>query len=142
MFGTRSCAAALTLLCATSAAAAPAYVVSTVNLRAGPATTNEIVAKIPGGSLIDASNCKGGWCEVKWQDKSGFAIATALDLSGRVPQRRAAARPAGQYVVVDPLPVLVGSPIYYYDYRPYYGYRPYYSYRPWGYRYGYRYRRW
>ena len=72
------------------AAAKPAYVASTVNLRAAPGTGSEIVAKIPGGSLVDASACDGGWCEIAWQDKRGFAIQTALDMSGRVPQQRAA----------------------------------------------------
>jgi hypothetical protein len=75
----------------TGAAAKPAYVASTVNLRAAPGTGSEIVAKIPGGSLVDASACDGGWCEIAWQDKRGFAIRTALDMSGRVPQQRAAA---------------------------------------------------
>ncbi len=120
-------AAALALLWAADAAAAPAYVLSTVNMRSGPATTNDIVTKIPAGSLVDANNCNNGWCEVVWQDKTGFAVVTALDLSGRVPVRRYPPRPApGQYVVVDPPPVVVGPPVYYY--------RPYGYYRPWGYR--------
>ncbi len=77
---------ALALFTLTSAAAnaAPAYVKSTVNLRSGAATTNEIVAKIPAGSLVEANNCSE-WCEVTWQGKSGFAIKSALDTSGRVP---------------------------------------------------------
>ena len=83
------CAAALVLLSAASANAEPAYVASTVNLRSAAGTTNEIVAKIPGGSLVDATNCTE-WCEVEWQGKKGFAIATALDRSGRVPGPRAA----------------------------------------------------
>ena len=82
------CAATLVLLSAASAAAEPAYVASTVNLRAGAGTSNEIVAKIPAGSLVDATNCSD-WCEVEWQGKKGFAIATALDRSGRVPAPRA-----------------------------------------------------
>lgn len=123
------------------AAAKPAYVASTVNLRAAPGTGSEIVAKIPGGSLVDASACDGGWCEIAWQDKKGFAIQSALDMSGRVPQQRAAAvapRPAyrqGPDVVEGP--EVVEGPVYY---NPpavvYYGgpyYRPYY--RPyWGWR--------
>ena len=52
--------------------AKPAYVASTVNLRAAPGTTSEIVAKIPGGSLIDADNCSEGLCAVSWQDKKGL----------------------------------------------------------------------
>ena len=83
-------------LAAAPALAKPAYVTSTVNLRAAPGTTSEIVGKIPGGSLVDADNCTDGWCAVTWQGKSGFAIQTALDLSGRVPQRRAGP-PPGYY---------------------------------------------
>jgi uncharacterized protein YraI len=68
------------------AMAKPAYVGSTVNLRAAPGTKSDVITKIPGGSLIDAGECSEGWCEVTWQDKKGFAIQTALDLSGRVPR--------------------------------------------------------
>ena len=73
------------------ALAKPAYVASTLNLRAAPGTGSEIVAKIPGGSLVDTGACDEGWCEISWQDKKGFAIQKALDMSGRVPQQRAAA---------------------------------------------------
>jgi uncharacterized protein YraI len=106
----------------TGACAKPAYVATTVNLRAAPGTGNEIVAKIPGGSLVDADNCTDGWCAVTWQDKSGFAIQSALDLSGRV------GPPPGY--VGPPEEVEVGPPVYYgppppvYYPGPYYG--PYY----------------
>jgi len=134
------------------ALAKPAYVASTVNLRAAPGTKSEVVSKIPGGSLIDAGECTEGWCEVTWQDKKGFAIQTGLDLSGRVP--RQAARQAPRQITrqvtgsvtrrpvygayppddrdVDYVPVDEPSyyspppPGYYYDgpyYRPYYGWR-------------------
>jgi hypothetical protein len=82
-------AAIIVVLSAASAAAEPAYVTSAVNLRSGATTTNEIVARIPGGSRVEASNC-GEWCEVEWQGKKGFVIATSLDRSGRVPPRRTA----------------------------------------------------
>jgi hypothetical protein len=125
------------------ALARPAYVASTVNLRAAPGTGSEIVAKIPGGSLVDASACDGGWCEIAWQDKKGFAIQTAIDMSGRVPQQRAAAAagpvyrqgPQGPQVVEGPEvvdgPVYYDAPprvVYYYGgpyYRPYWGWRRY-----------------
>ena len=142
------CAASLVLVSALSAGAEPAYVASTVNLRAGAGTGNEIVAKIPGGSLVDAANCSD-WCEVEWQGKKGFAIATALDRSGRIRAPRAAARPAApppgasvveedDYVPVAPPVYGMPGPYYYgYGYRPYYGYG--YGYRGYGYRrYGYR----
>jgi len=123
------CATALTLLSAAPGVASPAYVTSTVNLRSGAGTNNEIVAKIPGGSLVDATNCTDGWCEVDWQGKKGFAIATVLDMSGRVPVGRAAPRYRGpvyeEYLPVRPR-VYYAPPVYYYPYSPYgrgYGYR-------------------
>jgi len=120
----------------TGALAKPAYVLSTVNLRAAPGTMNEIVAKIPGGSLVDAGDCTDGWCAVTWQEKRGFAIQTSLDLSGRVPQRRAVGPPrgAGGEVVEEGPPVYYDGgppPSYYYYYGP--RYRPYY----YGHYYGY-----
>ena len=133
--------AAFVLLSGATALAEPAYVASTVNLRSAAGTTNEIVAKIQAGSLVDATNCSE-WCEVDWQGKKGFAIASALDRSGRVPQAGPrggvpAGRGApvgrgytmGEYEPVAP-PVAYGPPPpYYYGYRPYY--RPYWGYRRW-----------
>lgn len=114
---------------ATAAVAKPAYVPTTVNLRAAPGIKSEVVTKIPGGSLIDADNCTEGWCAVTWEGKSGFAKQTALDLSGHVPQRSAQARPRGpqQPVYVDEPEYVAEAPAY--DDPPpvyYYGYRPYY----------------
>ena len=125
---------------AVPALAKPAYVASTVNLRAAPGTGSEIVAKIPGCSLVAAGGCDEGWCEISWQDKKGFAIQSGLDTSGRVPQQRAAAGPAyrqapqGPRMVEDP--EVVGGPVYYGAPPPvvYYGgpyYRPY-PYYYWG----------
>ena len=131
--------AAFVLFSGATALAEPAYVASTVNLRSAAGTTNDIVAKIPAGSLVDATNCSE-WCEVDWQGKKGFAIATALDRSGRVPQaspRRAGpgaptgpmggrGYTMGEYEPIDP-PVAYAPAPYYYGYRPYY--RPYWGYR-------------
>jgi uncharacterized protein YraI len=136
------CVAAWTVLTAAAAAAEPAFVPSTLNLRTAAGTNNEIVAKIPGGSLVQVVGCSDGWCEVEWQGKKGFSIATGLDRSGRVPRARPAARiasgapvPVGPGpVVVDGPPIVVGGPLYY-PYRPYvypyYGYGPYWGYRRW-----------
>jgi uncharacterized protein YraI len=138
------CAATLVLTTVAPAAAEPAYAPSTVNLRAAAGTSNPILAKIPGGSLVDAANCTE-WCEIDWQGKKGFAIATAIDRSGRVSAPRPGVRTAAPgvvagasiasagYVPVAPPAVVYGGP-YYYGPRPYYwGYGP-----RWRYRYGYR----
>lgn len=122
------CTGALLTLSAASAAAAPAYVLSNVNLRSGPATTNDVVVLIPAGSVVDATNCTDGWCAVTWKDKSGFAIQTALDMSGRPhPSYGAPGRygPPG-YVqgppeYGPPPPVYYGPPYGYYG--PYWGWR-------------------
>jgi uncharacterized protein YraI len=118
-------------LSAMPALAKPAYVGSTVNLRAAPGTKSDVVTKIPGGSLIDAGACSEGWCEVTWQDKKGFAIETALDMSGRVPRQAAVRQPgyAGNgpadpnagYVPVDEPAYYGPPPGYYYGPGPYYG---------------------
>jgi uncharacterized protein YraI len=131
---------------ATGALAKPAYVAGGVNLRTAPGTTSEVVAKIPAGSLVDADNCTEGWCAVTWQDKTGFAIATALDLSGRIPQQRrtVSSRPpqpnAEGYVPVDEGYVAEG-PAYYGGPGPYYG-GPYYGGYYGGYGYYGGHRRW
>ena len=132
----------LSIACfATSALAKPAYVGSTLNLRAAPGTGSEIVAKIPGGSLVDAGGCEEGWCEISWQDKKGFAIQSGLDMTGRVPQQRAAAVPAPAHrptaqapQVVEGPEEIVEGPVYYRAPPPvvYYGgpyYRPYWGWR-------------
>lgn len=114
--------------------AKPAYVGSTVNLRAAPGTTSEVLAKIPGGSLVDTGECSEGWCAVTWLDKSGFAIQSALDLSGRAPARQSARPPVYQGRVYSNAPVYADEPVYdeppevYYEPRPYYYgyYGPYY----------------
>ena len=127
------CLAALALA-ALPAWGKPAYVASTVNLRAAPGTKSEIVGKIPGGSLIDAGDCSEGWCAVTWQGKSGFAIQTALDLSGRVPQR-AAASPAYPPPPDEDDVVVEGPPVYYAPPPPYYyGYYGPRYYPYWGWR--------
>src|SRR4051812_14398363 len=117
------CAASLLLLSAASAQAGPAYATSNVNLRSGASTNDEIVGKIPAGSRVDATNCSE-WCEVDWQGKKGYAIATALDRSGRAPPPRAAMRrvprPGAEIVEEDDY-VPMGPPVAYAP-APYYGY--------------------
>jgi len=122
-------ALALIMCSATWAMAAPAYVTTTVNLRAGPGTSHAIVAKIPGGSLIDAGDCAQGWCAVTWQDKSGYVIKSAINLSGRIPPRP---RPPviyyGPPLIYEPPPPYFGPPVYY---GPPHYYRPYWRRRWW-----------
>jgi hypothetical protein len=128
-----------------AAAAKPGFASSTVNLRAEANTTSAVVTKIPGGSLIDVGDCTDGWCAVTFQGQNGFAIATALDTTGRVTRRAAARRAAPgddfepvapgygpAYAVAPPPAVYYGASPYWYG-RPYwYGPRPYWGYRRYG----------
>jgi hypothetical protein len=155
---TVACAGAFALLLTASAAAKPATAITTVNLRAEANTTSAILSKIPGGSRIEIGDCTEGWCTVTFQGQSGFAIATALDTTGRgapravrralppgvdpdddfTPVGRPYPRPPG-YVVGPPgygPPVVYGpGPYYYGGPGPYWG--GYY-----GPRWGWGWRRW
>ena len=110
-----------------TAAAKLGVAATTVNLRAEANTSSAIVTKIPGVSRIEVGDCTDGWCAVTFQGKSGFAIATALDTTGRV-VRRAPARPPGVGPDDDFEPVAPGygaayavapPPVVYYGPRPY-----------------------
>jgi uncharacterized protein YraI len=85
------CAAAIVLFAACPAFAEPAYVPSTVNLRAAAGIGKPVLAKIPAGSRLEATNCND-WCEVEWQGKKGFVIANALDRSGKATENRPATK--------------------------------------------------
>ena len=85
------CTSAFVLLSASSTAAEPAVVLSAANLRSAPTTNSKVVAKLPAGTTVQVSNCRE-WCAADWEGNRGFAIATALDRSGRAPARRAGNR--------------------------------------------------
>jgi hypothetical protein len=80
-------AGACVLLLAGSAAAKPGVATTTVNLRAEANTNSEVLVKIPGSGRLDVGDCKDGWCAATYQGKNGFVIATAVDTTGRAPQR-------------------------------------------------------
>lgn len=144
------------VLSAAPAAGSAAYVTATLNLRAEAGTSSAILARIPAGSAVNATDCADGWCKVAWRGRSGYAIQTALDMSGKRAFRRSlrhgpgpvARRPvylAPRRYVVRP------APDYYYAPPPafYYGPAPYYYYRPapywgprWGWGWGRGWRRW
>jgi uncharacterized protein YraI len=140
------CTGAFVLMLAGGAAAKPgtATATATVNLRANADTGAAILAKIPAGARIEVGECTEGWCAVTYQGKSGFAIQTALDTSGRVVRRAPVRRPPpygapppGVYDDdFEPAPYVVGPRVYVgppvvYGPGPYWG--PGWGYyRPWG----------
>ena len=149
-------ASALLLLSVAGAAAKPGVAITTVNLRAEANTTSEVLAKIPGSGRLDVGECQNGWCAVTWQGKSGYAIATAVDTSGRAPAR-AVRRPVPGVAGYDsddddftPAPGYRGPygpppPAVVYGPGPYYGpgyYGPPVGLGFYGPRWGYGWRRW
>lgn len=139
-------AACAVVLLTAGALAKPGLSTTNVNLRAASNTTSEVLAKIPAGAPLDVGDCTDGWCAVTYMDKSGFAIATALDTSGRPRPRpvRRAPRVVGpdDYVPATRVyPMYPAAPGYYYGPRPYYGWGAYLGPR-WVGGWGYGWRRW
>ena len=81
-----ACAAALMVLSAQGAHAAPALATNNVNLRQGPGTNFPVITTIPGGSQVEISGCQGQWCTVTWQGQTGYSIATSFDQGGKAPR--------------------------------------------------------
>jgi hypothetical protein len=128
-------AAALAVLSAACATAAPGIVNTTVNLREGPGTNAAILAKIPGGSSVDVTTCRDEWCQVSFQGKSGYVIATSLGngVGGNSPAGSPQGAPPPGYAgppPAYPYPYPAAYPYPYYGYGAYYyGYGPYWGWR-------------
>jgi uncharacterized protein YraI len=123
---------------ARAARARSASVAATVNLRSGPGTDSEIITTIPAGSTVRVTGCSGEWCEVTWNDRSGYAIARNLSMGAPRPAGAYGPRPgyAGGYGPEPP--VAYEAPGYYAPPAVVYGptyYRPGVYYGPgWGWR--------
>jgi uncharacterized protein YraI len=111
-------------LAADAASAAPARVKTSTNLRQGPGTTYGVTATVPAGSVVEITNCAAEWCTAHWRGRTGYMIASNLDLAGPGPGGPGPVVAGGPPVVVyaDPGPVVYGPP-YYYGPRYYWGSR-------------------
>jgi len=116
----------LLALSAELAAASPARVVSNTNLRLGPGTNFGVAATVPGGSVVDITGCAGQWCTAHWRGRTGYMIATNLDLGGQ-------GGPVGgpPVVIYDDPPPYFGPPYSYYGPRYRYLGPRYRSWRRW-----------
>ncbi len=99
--------AGLLALSAGAAAAAPAVVASSVNLRDGPGTQFAVIGVLPAGATVDVNGCGAVWCQVAFAGEEGYASRAFLDLGT---------------AAVEPYPYYSYDygPDYYYDYG-YYG---------------------
>jgi len=105
-------AAMLCVLSADVASAAPARVYANTNLRQGPGTNYGVIVTVPGGSIVEVSQCAADWCTAHWRGRVGYMIASNLDLRPG---------PAVPPAVVYPEPPLVYGPPYVYGPRLYIG---------------------
>ncbi len=73
-------AAAMWLLPAVAASAAPGMVTTTASLRAGPGDGFPVVDRIPGGSHVNIHGCLRGdaWCDISWSDARGWVASDEL----------------------------------------------------------------
>jgi hypothetical protein len=140
--------AAALLFSVGTAAAMSAVAVVDLNMRSGPGTGYPVVAVIPQGEPVDATNCNAGWCQVAYGGAMGWASEAYLNLTGD----NYSYGYGGPYYTWPYYGGYIGSywygnwPYYgnYYYNRPYYNRpyynRPYYN-RPGYYRPGYAYNR-
>jgi uncharacterized protein YraI len=101
-------AAALLLASAGVAAAYPATVTTSLNVRSGPGTGYSVVDTLQPGETVEVTQTSGSWAEIAG---IGWASASYLEAGGRsAPQR----------VVVESYPSYYGDPLFYYGSDPYF----------------------
>jgi uncharacterized protein YraI len=116
------CGAGFLLLSAGAASAAPAFVVTDLNVRTGESTAFPVIGVLPGGSTVEVSGCGDGWCYVP--SYGGFASASYLNIGAAaygavVPGYVAPSYVAPSVEVVVPSPTYRSHYWYHdHDYRP------------------------
>lgn len=117
-----SVVAALTLLGAATAEAAPGYSTADVNMRTGPDTDFPSVGVVPDGDPVEIAGClrDESWCDVIWAGNRGWVYSEYLAFESR----------RGDYVPLpDVGPAAYGVPIVTFVARDYWD--RYYVGRPW-----------
>lgn len=88
-------AAAILALSTGLAAAAPAALERSANVRAGPGTNYPVIATLPAGSVVDVEGCPGSWCQVATSAGQGFVARSLLAFGAGGPA--VAVAPGGYY---------------------------------------------
>jgi uncharacterized protein YraI len=91
------------------AAAAPGYVTTNLNVRAGPGTQYPAVAVFPTGARVDVIGCTSGfgWCDVQAQGVRGWVSGSYLDLAYQ--SRRVRAPSYAQRIGVPVISFSIGT---------------------------------
>lgn len=74
-------AAAVLLLSAGAAGAAPAVSRQDLNVRSGPGTQYGVVGVIQAGATVDVGGCQGSWCQVEFDGGTGYANRSYLQMA-------------------------------------------------------------
>ena len=120
-------AAALLALSTTLAAAAPAALERSSNVRAGPGTNYPVLATLRAGTVVDVAGCPGSWCQVDTSAGQGFIARSLLAFGG-----------GGGAVAVAPGYAYYDDDDYGYAYGPSYGVYVAPGHRHWRHRQGWR----
>lgn len=74
--------AAAIALALPGAAAADTFAATTteLNLRGGPGTAHGVIAVMPAGSPVTIHQCGGGWCQLTFANRTGWASQRYLDM--------------------------------------------------------------
>ncbi len=82
-----------------------------LNMRSGPGTQYRVIATIPRGGRVEVRGCSGGWCDVVWAGRRGFASERFL--SRGVPPRAGGGIPpraGGSLEIIIPFPGVQPAP--------------------------------
>jgi uncharacterized protein YraI len=83
MLSLKRISVALAALAMSSGVAAAAVATTSLNIRDEPGTQGEVIGVIPVGAQVATLGCNGGWCEVNYAGRKGFASAAYLSGDGR-----------------------------------------------------------
>ncbi|WP_442894703.1 SH3 domain-containing protein [Bartonella sp. CB169] len=65
-------------LATTASKAVDAFVTRNLNFRTGPSIQHVLHSVIPAGALVFVQSCKGDWCHIKYNTKTGWVSARYL----------------------------------------------------------------
>ena len=78
------------------AVAAPVTARNDVALHAGPGPNFGVIGHVPGGTSLETTDCKGGWCQVEFNGIIGFVGAADLGTGAAAPNSSAPSAESGQ----------------------------------------------
>lgn len=56
---------------------------STVNMRRVPSRSSDVIARVPVGAEVEVAGDSGQWCQVRYQDKTGYMMSNYLEYTGQ-----------------------------------------------------------